>query len=217
MDLVHFFVDFFLHLDRHLAEVIQAYGAWTYALLFTIVFLETGLVVTPLLPGDSLLFAAGSFAALGALDFWGLFFLLSTAAILGDTLNYAIGAYLGPRVFHFPKSRFFNPEHLRKTHDFYEKYGGKTIIIARFVPIIRTFAPFVAGIGSMTYGRFLTYNVVGGVLWVAVCVGAGYLFGNLPFVKKNFSLVILGIIVVSVMPAVFEYLKHRAEARRSAA
>jgi membrane-associated protein len=217
MDLVHFFVDFFLHLDKHLAEVIQAYGTWTYALLFTIVFLETGLVVTPLLPGDSLLFAAGSFAALGALDPWGLFALLSVAAVLGDTVNYGIGAYLGPKVFHFPKSRFFNPEHLRKTHDFYERYGGKTIIIARFVPIVRTFAPFVAGIGSMTYARFLAYNVVGGVLWVAICLGAGYFFGNLPFVKKNFSLVILAIIVISVLPAVFEYLKHRAEARKPAA
>jgi membrane-associated protein len=216
MELISFFVDFFLHLDKHLAEVIQAYGTWTYALLFAIVFLETGLVVTPLLPGDSLLFAAGSFAALGALDPWGLVFLLSAAAILGDTVNYAIGAYLGPKVFHFPKSRFFNPEHLRKTHDFYERYGGKTIIIARFVPIIRTFAPFVAGIGSMTYPRFLSYNVIGGVLWVAICVGAGYFFGNLPFVKKNFSLVILAIIVISVLPAVFEYLRHRAEARKAA-
>jgi membrane-associated protein len=217
MDLVRLFVDFFMHLDRHLAEVIQAYGNWTYALLFAIVFLETGLVVTPLLPGDSLLFAAGSFAALGVLDPWGLFALLSVAAVLGDTVNYGIGAYLGPKVFHFPRSRFFNPEHLRKTHDFYEKYGGKTIIIARFVPIVRTFAPFVAGIGSMSYGRFLSYNVIGGVLWVAVCVGAGYFFGNLPFVKKNFSLVILAIIVISVLPAVFEYLKHRAEARKAAA
>ena len=162
MDLVHWFVDFFLHLDKHLAEVIQAYGTWTYALLFTIVFLETGLVVTPILPGDSLLFAAGSFAALGALDVGLLFVLLSVAAILGDTVNYAIGHYLGPKVFHFPKSRFFNPEHLRKTHAFYEKYGGKTIIIARFVPIVRTFAPFVAGIGAMSYARFLAYNVVGG-------------------------------------------------------
>ena len=155
MDLVHFFVDFFLHLDKHLAEVIQAYGAWTYGLLFTIVFLETGLVVTPLLPGDSLLFAAGSFAALGALDIGLLFVLLSSRRSSATPLNYAIGHYLGPRVFHFPKSRFFNPEHLRKTHEFYEKYGGKTIIIARFVPIVRTFAPFVAGIGAMSYARFL--------------------------------------------------------------
>jgi len=217
MDLVHFFVDFFLHLDKHLAEVIQAYGTWTYALLFSIVFLETGLVVTPLLPGDSLLFAAGSFAALGALDVGLLFVLLSVAAILGDTLNYTIGHYLGPKVFHYPKSRFFNPEHLRQTHTFYEKYGGKTIIIARFVPIVRTFAPFVAGIGAMSYGRFLAYNVVGGVLWVAICLFAGYFFGNLPFVKKNFSLVIVGIVLVSILPAVVEYLRHRREAKRAAA
>jgi membrane-associated protein len=217
MDLVHWFVDVFLHLDKHLAEVIQQYGTYTYALLFLIVFLETGLVVTPLLPGDSLLFAAGSFAGIGALSVWPLFFLLCAAAILGDTANYAIGAYLGPKVFHYPKSRFFNPEHLRKTHEFYEKYGGKTIIIARFVPIIRTFAPFVAGIGSMSYARFLSYNVIGGVLWVAVCVFAGYFFGNLAFVKKNFSLVILAIIVISMLPALVEYLRHRAEARRRAA
>jgi membrane-associated protein len=217
MELVHWFVDFFLHLDRHLAEVIQAYGTWTYVLLFTIVFLETGLVVTPILPGDSLLFAAGSFAALGALDVSVLFVLLSAAAILGDTVNYAIGHYLGPKVFHYERSRFFNPEHLRKTHQFYEKYGGKTIIIARFVPIVRTFAPFVAGIGSMTYWRFLAYNVVGGILWVAVCLFAGYFFGNLPVVKNNFSLVIVAIVVLSVMPAVVEYARHRREAKRAAA
>ncbi len=217
MDLVHWFVDFFLHLDTHLAQVIHAYGTWTYALLFLIVFLETGLVVTPFLPGDSLLFAAGSFAALGALDVSALFLLLSVAAVLGDTVNYAIGKYLGPKVFHFPKSRFFNPEHLRRTHDFYEKYGAKTIVIARFVPIVRTFAPFVAGIGKMSYPKFLAYNVAGGVLWVALCVFAGYFFGNLPFVKRNFTLVILAIIFVSVLPAVVEFLRHRNESRRSAA
>ena len=217
MDLVHFFVDFFLHLDRHLAEVIQAYGTWTYALLFTIVFLETGLVVTPILPGDSLLFAAGSFAALGALDVSLLFGLLCAAAILGDTANYAIGHFLGPKVFHYERSRFFNPDHLRRTHAFFEKYGGKTIIIARFVPIVRTFAPFVAGIGAMSYLRFLAYNVVGGVLWVAVCLFAGYFFGNLPFVRRNFSLAIIAIVILSVMPAVVEYLRHRREARRAAA
>ena len=183
-------------------------------ILFLIVFLETGLVVAPILPGDSLLFAAGAFAALGALDVGLLFFLLVAAAILGDTLNYAIGHYLGPKVFHYEKSRFFNPDHLRKTHAFYEKYGGKTIIIARFIPIVRTFAPFVAGIGAMNYRRFLAYNVVGGFLWVAICLFAGYFFGNLPFVKKNFSLVILAIIVISVLPAVVEYLRHRAAARR---
>ncbi len=215
MEYVSWFIDFFLHLDRHLAEVIAQYGVYTYALLFTIIFLETGLVVTPILPGDSLLFAAGTFAGLGSLDVGLLFVLLSVAAILGDTVNYAIGHYLGPKVFHFEKSRLFNPEHLKKTHAFYEKYGGKTIIIARFVPIVRTFAPFVAGIGAMSYGKFLAYNVVGGILWVAVCVFAGYFFGNLPIVKQNFSLVIIAIVIISVLPAVYEYLKHRREAQKS--
>lgn len=210
MELLHWFVDFFLHLDRHLAEVIQAYGTWTYALLFAIVFLETGLVVTPLLPGDSLLFAAGSFAALGALDPWLLFLLLSAAAILGDTVNYGIGHYLGPKVFHFPRSRFFNPDHLRQTHEFYEKYGGKTIIIARFVPIVRTITPFVAGVGAMEYRRkFLPYDVLGGALWIGLLTLMGYLFGNLPFVQKHYETVILGIIGLSVLPMVVELIRQR--------
>jgi membrane-associated protein len=196
--------------------VIQTYGTQTYAILFLIIFLETGLVVTPFLPGDSLLFAAGAFAGLGSLSFWPLVALLIVAAILGDAVNYHIGAYVGPKVFHYPKSRFFNPDHLRKTHAFYEKYGGKTIIIARFVPIVRTFAPFVAGIGAMSYPRFFLYNATGAVLWVMICTTAGYFFGNLPFVKKNFSLVILAIIFISVLPMVFEYLKHRAEAKKNA-
>jgi membrane-associated protein len=223
MELIHWFVDFFLHLDRHLAEVIQGYGVWTYGLLFLIIFLETGLVVTPFLPGDSLLFAAGSFAAIDAaggepvLNVGLLFVLLSVAAILGDTANYAIGHFLGPKVFHYPKSRLFNPEHLRRTHAFYERYGGKTIIIARFVPIVRTFAPFVAGIGAMSYLRFLAYNVTGGLLWVAICLFSGYFFGNLPFVRSNFSVVILVIILISVLPAVVEYLRHLAEKRRARA
>jgi len=217
MDLIHWFVDFFLHLDQHLAEVIQQYGRTTYLILFLIVFLETGLVVTPILPGDSLLFAAGAFAALGHLSLWPLFFLLCVAAILGDTVNYAIGARLGPKVFSYSKSRFFNPEHLKKTHAFYEKYGGKTIIIARFVPIVRTFAPFVAGVGQMRYRQFIGYNVIGGVLWVSICVFAGYFFGNLPFVKKNFSVVVIVIVLISLLPAVIEYLRHRAEAKRKAA
>ena len=214
MDL-SFLVDLFLHLDKHLAEVIRAYGPWTYALLFTIVFLETGLVVTPLLPGDSLLFAAGSFAALGALDLSLLFLLLTLAAILGDTLNYAIGHYLGPKVFHYERSRFFNPEHLKRTHEFYEKYGGKTIIIARFVPIVRTFAPFVAGVGSMTYARFALFNVVGAVLWVTVCLAAGYIFGNVPFVREHFTLVVLGIIFVSILPGIFEWMRQRRDAAQA--
>jgi membrane-associated protein len=217
VDLLRWFVDFFLHLDQHLSEVIQRYGATTYLLLFLIVFLETGLVVTPLLPGDSLLFAAGTFAAMGHLRLWWLFLILCAAAILGDTVNYAIGARLGPRVFHFPKSRFFNPEHLKNTHALYEKYGGKTIVIARFVPIVRTFAPFVAGIGQMSYWQFLSYNVVGGVLWVSICLFSGYFFGNLPVVKKNFSVVVIAIVLISLLPAVIEYLKHRAEAKRKAA
>ncbi len=222
MEFIQWFIDFFVHLDRHLAEVIQSYGVWTYGLLFLIVFFETGLVVTPFLPGDSLLFAAGSFAAIEAgsghvLNLGLLFVLLSVAAILGDTVNYAIGHFLGPKVFHYEKSRLFNPDHLRRTHVFYEKYGGKTIIIARFVPIIRTFAPFVAGIGAMSYPRFLAYNVLGGLGWVSVCLFSGYFFGNLPFVRRNFSLVILAIILISVMPAVVEYLRHRAEARRAEA
>lgn len=209
MDLVHWFIDFFLHLDQHLAEIIARHGTHTYTLLFLIIFCETGLVVTPILPGDSLLFAAGAFAAQGALDAWLLFGLLGVAAILGDTLNYAIGHYLGPKVFHYPRSRFFNPEHLRRTHAFYERHGGKTIVIARFVPIVRTFAPFVAGIGAMSYGKFLAYNVVGALLWVGICVMAGYFFGNIPVVKENFSLVILAIVLISVAPAVIGIVQQR--------
>jgi membrane-associated protein len=216
MEYLKDFIDFILHLDRHLAEIIQKYGAHTYTLLFVVVFLETGVVVTPILPGDSLLFAAGSFAGIGALALWPVFLVCLVAAILGDTVNYSIGAYLGPKVFHYPKSRFFNPAHLRKTHDFYEKYGGKTIIIARFIPIIRTFAPFVAGVGKMSYARFALYNVTGAVLWVSICVFAGYFFGNLPIVQKNFSLVILAIIAISLLPAVIEILRHRAETKRLA-
>jgi len=211
MDL-SFLVDLFLHLDKHLAEVIRAYGPWTYALLFTIVFLETGLVVTPLLPGDSLLFAAGSFAALGALDLSLLFLLLTLAAILGDTLNYAIGHYLGPKVFHYERSRFFNPEHLQRTHAFYEKYGGKTIVLARFVPIVRTFAPFVAGIGKMRYPRFAMYNVAGGVGWVLSFLLAGYFFAELPIVKDRFHYVILAIIAISLVPIAVEWWRARRAA-----
>jgi membrane-associated protein len=209
MEFITQFVDIFIHLDRHLSSVIQDYGGWTYAILFLIIFCETGLVVTPILPGDSLLFAAGSFAAIGALDPYWLFGLLVVAGILGDTVNYGVGNYLGPKVFHFEDSRFFRKEYLERTHRFYEKHGGKTIIIARFMPIIRTFAPFVAGVGSMTYRRFIVYNVAGAVLWVGSFVFGGYLFGNIPAVKRNFTLVIMVIIVLSVLPGIIAYLRHR--------
>jgi len=205
---IEYFVDLFLHLDRHLGEIIREYGTWTYLILWVIIFCETGLVVTPFLPGDSLLFAAGSFAALGAMDPHVLFLILSVAAILGDTVNYWIGAWVGPRAFS-GEIRFLKKEYLDRTHRFYEKYGGKTIILARFVPIVRTFAPFVAGIGAMSYGRFIVYNVVGGVAWVAMFVYGGYFFGTRPFVQRNFSLVIVAIVLISVMPMVVEYLRSR--------
>jgi membrane-associated protein len=208
MDLLKQLIDVFLHLDRHLADVTRDYGAWTNAILFAIVFCETGLVVTPFLPGDSLLFTAGALASLGTLNVWLLFVLLSTAAILGDTANYWIGKKIGPRAFD-GTIRFLKQDHLRKTEAFYEKHGKKTIILARFVPIVRTFAPFVAGVGSMTYGTFIAYNVIGGVAWVAICVFSGYFFGNIPIVKKNFSLVVLAIIGISVLPLAWEWWKSR--------
>jgi membrane-associated protein len=216
MEFVKSLIDLFLHLDQHLGEIIQSYGVWTYTILFLIVFCETGLVITPFLPGDSLLFAAGTFAARGDLNVVALFIILSIAAIIGDTINYWIGHYVGPKVFHKENVRFLNKKHLERTHEFYEKYGGKTIIIARFIPIIRTFAPFVAGIGSMTYWQFITYNIVGGVLWVAICVFGGYFFGNLEIVKRNFSLVILAIIFISVIPIIIEFARHRLASRKGA-
>jgi len=206
--------DFVIHIDVHLSAIIQAYGIWTYLILFLIIFCETGLVVTPLLPGDSLLFAAGTFAAKGDLDVMWLFILLSIAAVLGDTANYWIGDYIGPKIFHKENVRFLNKEYLDRTHQFYEKYGGKTIIIARFVPIIRTFAPFVAGIGSMTYLRFISYNIIGGIAWIAACVFAGFFFGNIPIVKQNFTIVISAIIVISILPGVIEFIRQRNEHRR---
>jgi membrane-associated protein len=209
MELIRNLLDLFLHLDKHLNEIIQNYGTWTYLILFVIVFCETGLVVTPFLPGDSLLFAAGTFAALGSLDVMWLFILLSIAAIVGDTVNFWAGYYVGPKVFSKENVRFLNKKHLERTHSFYEKYGGKTIIIARFIPIVRTFAPFVAGIGRMTYWRFITYNVVGGLLWVAICVFAGYYFGNLEIVRNNFSLVVIAIVLISVLPMLVELVRHR--------
>jgi membrane-associated protein len=209
MELVKDLLDLFMHLDRHLAAVIQSYGVWTYLILFLIVFCDTGLVVTPLLPGDSLLFAAGALAATTPLEIGWLIPLLCVAAIAGDTVNYWIGHAVGPRVFRSGSSRFLNREYLDRTHRFYERHGGKTIIIARFMPIIRTFAPFVAGVGSMSYGRFLLYNVVGGVAWIVIFVVGGYLFGNIPVVKRNFTFVIMAIIVLSILPGVFEYVRQR--------
>ena len=209
MELLKTLVDIFLHIDKHLSEIIQNYGLWTYLILFIIVFLETGLVVTPFLPGDSLLFAAGAFAALGAFDIVWLFAILSVAAIGGDTANYWIGAYIGPKIFHKEKVRFLNKQYLDRTHQFYERYGGKTIIIARFVPIIRTFAPFVAGIGSMTYWKFISYNVIGGIAWILICTLAGYFFGNLPMVRENFSLVIFAIIIISILPGIIEFMRQK--------
>jgi membrane-associated protein len=214
MDLIRQFVDFFIHLDVHLAEIIREYGTWTYAILFGIIFVETGVVIMPLLPGDSLLFAAGTFAALGDLDPIFLMGLLIVAAILGDTVNYWIGARIGERAFS-GNVRFLKKEYFDRTHAFYERHGGKTIILARFIPIIRTFAPFVAGVGKMTYPRFLAYNVIGGVTWVTLFVSAGYWFGNIPAVKERFSLVILAIIIVSVIPIGIEILKGFLARRES--
>lgn len=213
MEFVKGLLDFVLHLDKHLSPIIQEYGAWTYLLLFAIVFCETGLVVTPFLPGDSLLFAAGAFAATGSLSVWVLILVLIAAAVLGDTVNYWVGHFLGHRLIHARRYRVIKPEHLARTHEFFEKYGGKTIIIARFVPIVRTFAPFVAGLGSMSYGRFMSYNVVGGALWVTLCTAAGYIFGNLPIVKDNFSVVVLMIIFISLLPMVWEVWRVRRSTR----
>jgi membrane-associated protein len=209
-------IDIFLHLDQHLNQWAAEMGAWLYALLFAIVFAETGLVVTPFLPGDSLLFAVGALSATegSPIDPWLVSILLIVAAILGDAVNYAIGARVGPKVF-TQGSRFFKQEHLERTQRFYEKHGGKTIILARFVPIVRTFAPFVAGIGRMTYARFAMFNVVGAVVWVVLFVALGHAFGNLPVVKRNFQYVILAIIVLSVLPIVFEWWRARREAKRS--
>lgn len=216
MEAVQQLIDLFLHLDKHLSDVIQDYGAWTYLLLFAIVFCETGLVVTPILPGDSLLFAAGAFAASDSLNVWLVSGLLLVAAIGGDALNYSIGHYMGPRVLS-RDGRFLKRTYLERTHRFFERYGGKTIVIARFVPIVRTFAPFMAGVGRMTYWRFASYNVIGAILWIVIFVGGGYAFGNIPFVKRNFTLVILAIIAVSVAPGVIEYWRSRGQKGQRAA
>lgn len=220
LDLFRWALDFFLHLDKHLGAALDQYGPQVYWLLFAIIFLETGLVVTPFLPGDSLLFAAGTFAGMGKLNLFVLFGLLATAAIIGDTVNYWVGRKIGPKVFHRENSRLLNKKHLVRTQEFYERHGGKTIILARFIPIIRTFAPFVAGIGKMSYARFIAYNVIGGIAWVGICLSAGYWFGDKKIVQENFSLVIIAIVLISVAPAVVEvlrgWLKSRAAAKSEA-
>lgn len=214
MEVIKFLIDFVLHMDVYLNDIITDYGVWTYGILFFVIFMETGFVVTPFLPGDSLLFAAGTFAALGALNPVYLFLLLVVAAIIGDTINYSIGAYIGPRAFS-GEIKFLKKEHLDKTQVFYEKHGGKTIILARFIPIIRTFAPFVAGIGTMKYSKFILYNVVGGISWVAIFISLGYFFGNIPFVQKNFEFVIFAIIFISFIPPVLEFFKARKEMKEN--
>lgn len=215
-------IDLFLHLDTHLADVVATYGAWIYGLLFLIVFAETGLVVTPILPGDSLLFAAGALGATGVLNPMLVAVLLVAAAVLGDAVNYAVGRYIGPRVFAADStdtlmSRLLNRDHLHRAHDFFERYGGKAIVLGRFVPIVRTFVPFVAGAGAMTYGAFAFYNVAGALLWVGVCLGAGFIFGNVPIVKNNFSLAALGIVFVSLLPMVVELVQSRRRSGSAAA
>ncbi len=220
MDLLKTAVDLFLHLDEYLSVAIQNYGTWTYGLLFVVIFIETGLVITPFLPGDSLLFAAGTFAALGSLNIYLLWGLLVVAAVLGDTVNYWIGHKLGLAIFDTQNrllKKVLKKEYLEKTEAFYAKHGGKTIVLARFVPIVRTFAPFVAGVGTMEYGRFISYNVIGGFLWVTLFLFMGNFFGNIPFVKANFELVIIGIILVSVVPMFVEFLKARSEKKAKAA
>lgn len=208
MELIQGFIDTVLHLDTYLSLLVSEYGTLTYALLFLIIFAETGFVVTPFLPGDSLLFAAGAIAALGSLNVWVIVPLLCVAAILGDTVNYWIGHFLGQKIVDSPKVKFINQEHIDRTQKFYEKHGGKTIILARFVPIVRTFAPFVAGVGKMEYGKFFLYNVVGGVVWIVSLTFAGFFFGNLPIVQKNFHYVIVVIIGLSVLPVVYDYLRN---------
>lgn len=209
MELITLFIDVVLNLDDHLQALVAAHGAWIYLILFLIVFCETGLVVTPFLPGDSLLFVAGAVAAAGGMNVHLLVLLLIIAAILGDAVNYSVGRYIGPRVFSHGESRWLNPKHLQRAHEFYEHHGGKTIIIARFVPIIRTYAPFVAGAASMTYSKFALYNISGAILWVVSLAYLGYFFGNLPVIKDNLSLVIIGIIILSILPGVVEILRQR--------
>ena len=213
MDLIAAFIDIVLHLDKHLAVMVQQYGVWIYAILFAIIFSETGFVVTPFLPGDSLLFVAGALAALGDMDIMILIAVLLAAAASGNTVNYQIGRFLGPKVFQWENSRFFNKAALLKTHAFYEQHGGKTLVISRFLPLFRTFAPFVAGIGAMTWARFTFFNLIGAFGWVVSLTLAGYFFGNLPWVQKNLSAVIIGIIAISMIPVVIGWWQHRKEAK----
>ncbi|MCX7014513.1 MAG: DedA family protein [Candidatus Sumerlaeota bacterium] len=216
METLRHAVEFLLHLDKSLAQIIANYGAWTYLIVFVVVFCETGLVVTPFLPGDSLLFAVGVFAAKGSLHLGSAWVLLTAAAILGDAANYSIGHFLGPELHDRGRLPFIKQEYLDRTHRFYEKYGKMTIILARFVPIVRTFAPFLAGVGTMRYAEFALYNMTGAVLWVTLLVFAGCFFGTLPFVERNFSMVIMAIIVISILPLVIEYLRHRNDASETA-
>jgi membrane-associated protein len=216
MDFILKFVDFFLHLDTYLSDIITRYGAWTYGILFFVIFMETGFVVTPFLPGDSLIFAAATFAARGALNPWLLFILLAIAAVAGDTANYWIGHAIGAKAY-TGEVKWIKKEYMERTHAFFEKHGGKTIFLARFVPIIRTFAPFVAGVGKMSYGYFITWNLVGGISWVALFTLAGYFFGNIPFVQNNFELVIVAIILISMVPMLVEWLKARNESKKKKA
>jgi membrane-associated protein len=212
MDLITHFLDILLHLDKYLVQLVQQYGTLSYGILFAIIYCETGLVITPFLPGDSLLFAVGALSASGGFNPWLIFLTLSAAAILGDSTNYWIGYFIGPKVFSSESSRWLSRKHLERTHGFYEKYGGKTVIIARFMPIVRTFAPFVAGIGRMSYPKFLFFSVAGTILWIGLFVAAGYWFGNIPVVKRNFTLVIFAIIFISIMPAVVEAMRARRKA-----
>ena len=217
MEFFSFIIDFILHIDQHLTELAAQYGTWIYGILFLIIFCETGLVVMPLLPGDSLLFAAGSIAAIGKMNIHLMVVLLIIAAILGDAVNFMVGKYFGEKLFSNPNSKIFKQSHLQKTQQFYAKHGGKTIIMARFIPIVRTFAPFVAGMGHMSYHHFLAYNVIGGVLWVTIFSYLGYFFGNMDIVKDNLSLVLVAIIVLSILPAIIEIIRHKRAANKAGA